>query len=107
MPRHRPPTLREAQQDDIERGWELAADELRPWDVKLARKARHWTRIIAAVTGLITVAGGAVGTAKGYAVKLWRVINRSALAPVEPPAHNPDLASTTVDRVPEPKPPKP
>lgn len=83
----------------------MAADELRPWDVKLARKAKRWTRIIAAVTGLITVAGGAVGTAKGYAVKLWRVIHRGTLAPAEPPAHNPDLASTAVDRVPEP--PKP
>jgi|SRR6185437_11784844 len=104
---HRPPTLREAQHADVERGWGQVEDQLLPWDTKLVHKAKRWTRVIAAITGLVTIAGSAVVTAKGYATKLWRVVHRGTLAPAAPPVHNPDLASTAVDRVPEPKPPRP
>ena len=64
--RRRQPTIEEAQQADIDRGWGMVEDQLLPWDTKLVHKAKRFTRVIAAVTGLATAAGGAVGTAKGY-----------------------------------------
>lgn len=105
--RHRPLTIHEAQQADIERGWGQIEDQLLPWDTRLAHKARRWTRVIAAVTGLATVAGSTVVTAKGYVTKLWHVVHRGTLTPAELPVHNPNVASTTLDRAPEPTPPKP
>jgi hypothetical protein len=104
--RRRPPTLLEAAHADVEHRLDLQADALLPWDTRLAHKAKRWTRLVAAVTGLATVAGGAAVTAKGYAVKFWRVIHRGTVPPAEPAEHNPDVASTTIDRVPELTPPK-
>lgn len=104
--RRRPPTLLEAAQEDVDRHWELQADALLPWDTRLMHKARRWTKVIGAVAGLLTVAGSTVVTAKGYVVKLWRVVHRGTLTPADVAVHNPDVASTTVDRVPEPTPPK-
>ena len=104
--RRRPPTLLEAAQEDIDARWQLQADALLPWDTRLMHKAKRWTRLVGAVTGLLVAGGTAAVTAKGYAVKLWRVIHRGTLPPAADAVHNPDVASTTVDRVPEPTPPK-
>jgi hypothetical protein len=107
MPRRpgRPPTLLEAAQEDIDLQWRLKADALLSWDTRLAHKAKRWTRLVGAITGLLVAGGTAAVTVKGYAVKLWRVIHRGTLPPASVAVHNPDVASTTVDRVPELKPP--
>jgi hypothetical protein len=105
--RRRPPTLLEAAQEDLDHKWQLQADALLPWDTRLVHKAKRWTRLVGAVTGLLVAGGTAAVTAKGYVVKFWRVIHRGTLSPAEPAVHNPDVASTAIDRVPEPKPPEP
>lgn len=66
---------------------------------------KRWARTITAATGLMAAAGTAVVTAKGYATKLWHVIHRGTLPAADVAVHNPGVASTTVDRVPELKPP--
>jgi hypothetical protein len=103
--RRRPPTLQEAQRADVEQGWGQAEEELLTWDTRLAHKAKRWTRLAAAVTGLAAACGTAVVTVKGYAVKLWHVVTRGAPAAAELPATGEPTIST--DRVPQPPPPKP
>lgn len=105
--RRRPPTLLEAAQADLDRKWGLEQDALLPWDTRAMHRAKRWARLVGAVTGLMAAGGTAVVTAKGYAVKLWHVVHRSTLPPAELPVHNHDVASTAVDRVAEPTPPRP
>jgi hypothetical protein len=105
MSSRRPPTLQEAQQAEIEQRWGQAEDELLPWDTRLAHKAKRWTRLAAALTGLAAAGGTAVVTVKGYAVKLWHVVTRGAPAAAELPASGEPTIST--DRVPQPPAPKP
>lgn len=104
MPRKRHPTLQEAQQAAVDAGERFLdrQDDLRPWDVKLVGHAKRWTKILAAVAGLASVAG----TAVTGIVKAWRFARAGgATPPAELPAtHQPTIATDHVER---PTPPRP
>ena len=81
--------------------WERP-DALRPASVRWAAHMKRWTRVVAAGTGLMVAVGSAVGAAKGYAVKLWRVVTRDRPTPAD--VLKTGTPTVATDFVPEPKP---
>lgn len=104
-----PDALSVATSEEIDRQapWERT-DALRPLSVRLVGRLKHWTRTITVATGLLTAVGAAVGTAKGYAVKLvkfWQVATRAQVGRADLPATGQPTIAT--DHVEKPTPPRP